>query len=403
MSNFETPYTNQLSQVKRCSPLERFQHCVAQQDFHEDTAQAQVVQKLQRLYEALMSTEPVSMLRRISTNLKRQFITDFQWQPMQGLYLWGGVGRGKTWLMDLFYDSLPFEYKRRQHFHVFMSWVHQQLGELEQQPEPLTLIAAQFAKQVHVLCLDEFVVHDITDAMLLAGLFECLFKHGVVLVATSNLPPSELYKDGLQRARFLPMIDLLQQYTQVINVDGGTDYRIGYLTAGTYIFPLTAQSQQRLQTLFEQLTKADASVEANAKLTIRNRPMIARYNSLNTVWLSFEALCVQPRSQLDYIELAQRYQTVILSDVPQLRLEQKDRTRRFIHLIDTLYDCRVKLLVSAAVALEQLYEGLVNRDEQVGVTAEGGDSTLTFEFQRTLSRLQEMQSQAYWSQSHLLS
>jgi cell division protein ZapE len=301
-----------------------------------------------------------------------------------GLYLWGGVGRGKTWLMDLFFASLPFSERRRRHFHRFMHDVHDELKRLRQRRSPLDHIAATIARDTRVLCFDELFVSDIADAMILGGLFEGLWRRGVTLVATSNVPPGELYKDGLQRQRFLPVIALLEKYLEVLPVAGATDYRLRQLTrAGTYLVAGAADTAARLEALFREL--GGAQVQHGGTLQIEGRPLAVLRVGHGAVWCSFEALCAGPRSQDDYIEIAREFQAVFVSDVPVLDAEHEDEARRFVALVDELYDRNVKLVVSAAAAPAQLYRG----------------TRVRALFERTVSRLTEMQSEEYLARPHL--
>ena len=306
--------------------------------------------------------------------------------PIRGLYLWGGVGRGKTWLMDLFYQSLPFPERRRRHFHRFMHDVHANLRELQQRPEPLEVVASQIAASTRVLCFDELFVSDIADAMILGGLFAALFKRGVTLVATSNVAPTDLYAGGLQRQRFLPTIDLLQEHMDVMHVRGPVDYRLRSLTqAGTYLPAGAADTQARLDALFADLRcDGDTEDDHGSSIMIEDRPIPIVRVSSSVAWFEFMALCSGPRSQEDYIELAREYQSIIMANVPILDSMHEDEARRFVALVDELYDRNVKLIVSAAAAPGELYRG--NR--------------LGLVFERTVSRLIEMQSAEYLAREH---
>ena len=304
-------------------------------------------------------------------------------EPQRGLYLWGAVGRGKTWLMDLFFQSLPFPEARRRHFHRFMHEVHSDLNEVQYRESPLELLAAQIARDTRVLCFDELFVTDIADAMILGGLFEGLFKRGVTLVATSNVPPRELYKDGLQRQRFLPAIDLIERHVEVLNVDGPTDYRLRQLTqAGTYLLSAAPDTPQRLEALFTELAQHGAA--SGGSIEIEGRPIPVVRQSSSVVWFNFFAVCAGPRSQDDYIEIAREYHSVIVAGVPVLDSLRENEARRFIALVDELYDHNVNLIISAAAPAAELYRG-----EQ-----------LSFPFARTVSRLIEMQSEHYLSREH---
>lgn len=304
-------------------------------------------------------------------------------EPVRGLYLWGSVGRGKTWLMDLFCASLPPGLARRRHFHRFMQEVHRHLGGLRRQRAPLEHLARAIARDTRVLCFDELYVADIADAMILGGLFAALFSRGVSLVATSNVAPQELYKDGLQRQRFLPAIALLERHLQVVRVGGGTDYRLRQLTAaGTCVPAAAPDAATRLAALFEQLAEHDGAAGGSIDISGRAIPVVRVASGV--VWFSFAALCAAPRSPEDYIEIAREYQSLILTGVPVLDAAHEDEARRFIALIDELYDRNVKLIISAAAAPAELYRG-----ERLGGL-----------FARTASRLTEMQSREYLAREH---
>ena len=306
--------------------------------------------------------------------------------PLQkGLYLWGSVGRGKTWLMDLFYQSLPFPERRRRHFHRFMYEVHAELRTLQNQEAPLETVAKRIAEECRVLCFDEFFVSDIADAMILAGLIEGLFNNGVTLVATSNIRPKDLYKDGLQRARFLPAIALIEQNTDVVAMGGRVDYRLRRLTeAGTYVKSSAPDTPQRLRALFDELADGDET-QSGGTIEIEGRSIPVMRHDESIVWFSFAALCAGPRSQNDYIEIARNYQSVIVSDVPVLDSDHDNEARRFIALVDELYDHHVNLIISADAAPAELYRG----------------DRLANQFERTVSRLTEMQSEEYLASEHL--
>lgn len=355
---------------------------LTQRGFRADASQEAVVEALENLRQRLIrahATPPPNGARRLLSKLGKRKAE----KPEKGLYLWGSVGRGKTWLMDLFFQSLPFEAKRRRHFHRFMYDVHAQLKKLGNREAPLELVADEIARDTRVLCFDELFVSDIADAMILGTLLKGLFNRGVALVATSNVPPKDLYRDGLQRQRFLPAIKLLEEHTQVLAVGGNTDYRLRQLTeAGTYLDSADPQARARLEALFEDLADDDPSTDATVVIAGRKIPVVKE--SENVIWFEFEALCEGPRSQNDYIEIAREYQTVIVSNVPQLPATRENAARRFIALVDELYDRKVKLILSAAASPQSLYQG-----EKLG-----------FEFQRTTSRLTEMQSGEYLATEH---
>jgi cell division protein ZapE len=349
-----------------------------------DDAQERALTSLERLYEDLLGLQTMdSWLVRL---LARRRV-------VQGLYLWGGVGRGKSFLMDAFYECAPVRKKRRQHFHRFMQEIHHRMHELQGQEDPLILIARDLAKQVQLLCLDEFQVTDITDAMLMRRLLEGLFEQGVVLVTTSNLHPDDLYKHGLQREQFVPAITLLKQNLEVFNVDAGIDYRLRTLEhAGVYHTPLGAEAETRLAHAFKSIAMAEG--EAEMPLEIEHRIVRARRVSLGVAWFEFAELCDGPRGQADYIELARRFHTVLVANVPKLKPSKLDVARRFTWLVDEFYDRRVKLIVSAEATAPQLFE--------VGDAGDAFLRNLNASFvDRTVSRLIEMQTHEYLAAAHL--
>jgi cell division protein ZapE len=300
----------------------------------------------------------------------------------QGLYLWGGVGRGKTYLMDLFHGALHVP-ARREHFHRFMKDVHARLTDLREIENPLLRVAADIAAEARVLCLDELFVSDIADAMILGGLFTALVDQQVALVFTSNVPPGQLYRDGLQRSRFLPAISLLERCCEVVNVDAGTDYRLRQLEkAPLYLDSSRPDLDAALLERFEAI--AGSSGEPGSALTVEGRSIAVRRLAADVVWFDFSAICDGPRSASDYVEIARDFHTVLVSGVPVFDPNRDNEARRFIALVDEFYDRDVKLVLAAAAAPEQLYRG-----ERLG-----------FEFQRTSSRLIEMQSHDYLARPH---
>ena len=303
-------------------------------------------------------------------------------EPVQGLYLWGGVGRGKTYLMDLFHDTLPFADKQRIHFHRFMQRVHRELRELAGRANPLDAVAETFASEARVLCFDEFHVSDIGDAMILGELLAGLFRRGVALVATSNSAPERLYENGLQRVRFLPAIALIERHTEVIEVCGAVDYRLRVLRRGDIY--RTDGDVAALQASFRALCHTQPV--ADDELTINGRPIHARYCAEDVVWFDFEAICDGPRSANDYVELARLFSTVVVHGIPVFAAGagRDDQAQRFILLIDEFYDRNVKVLFSAAAPVDGLYRG--GRLEQA--------------FARTISRVNEMQSENYLRRTH---
>jgi cell division protein ZapE len=352
-------------------PLERYEALLASGDFQPDPEQRKVAEALDDLHQRLQVAPPRRWWRRGPP------------EPVKGLYLWGGVGRGKTWLMDLFYESLPTDRKLRVHFHRFMARVHADLRQRSQEVDPLPDIARGWANQFRVLCFDEFFVSDIADAMLLAGILQALFERGVTLVATSNIPPGDLYRGGLQRARFLPAIDLIQRHTTVMAVGGDTDFRLRHLQRSElYAWPLDASAERHLAEGFERMS---GDCDLSRILRVNERDLLARRRGDGVVWFDFSELCERPRSALDYIEIARAFNTVLLSNVTVMTAETPDSARRFISLVDEFYDRNVKLLISAEAPIDGLYTG----------------ERLNFEFDRTRSRLTEMQSVDYLARPHL--
>ncbi len=342
-----------------------------------DPAQQQLVERFAELQRRLEHAHATP--RRIVDRILRRTPP-----AVRGLYLYGGVGRGKTFLMDLFFESLEVAAKKRIHFHRMMHDVHSRLATVGDVEDPLDLVAGDIASEARVLCFDEFFVSDIGDAMILGRLLAGLFDRGVTLVATSNVKPDDLYKDGLQRSQFVPAIELLNRCTDVVALDGDTDYRLRLLEqAGTYLTPDDADARSRLEHLFDDA--ASTQVETNRLLLVNGRRIKARRAAKGIAWFDFDAVCNGPRSQNDYIELARWYPTVIVSGVPRFDARSEDQARRFIALVDEFYDRRVKLILSAAAPPADLYAG----------------RRLGFEFDRTQSRLIEMQSRDYLHQPHL--
>ena len=363
------------------TPLELYKKDLERDDFSYDVAQEMAVTHLQRLYDDLVAEYEKSKSR---SKLKKAFGKKRK-EPMQGLYFWGGVGRGKTYLVDTFYDALPFERKIRTHFHRFMQRVHKELTELKGQKNPLEIVADRISADGVVICFDEFFVSDIGDAMILGSLLELLFERGVTLVATSNIVPDGLYKDGLQRDRFLPAIKLLNQFTDVVNVDSGVDYRLRALEqAELYHSPLDAGAEVSLQKSFDSLIPDAQHIELNVPVEILGRDIMAKAVCDDVAWFSFEALCDGPRSQNDYIELGRLFHAVLISGVPELEAKTDDLARRFINMVDEFYDRGVKLIMSGEKDIPEIYAG----------------GKLSFEFDRTTSRLLEMQSHDYLAREH---
>lgn len=363
------------------TPWEKYQDDLSLIDFQYDAAQENAVKELQRLYDELTHPEKKPSWR---LKFKQAFGKGMRKPSIQGIYFWGGVGRGKTYLVDTFYDCLPFENKMRVHFHRFMHRVHSELKLLGGKEDPLKIIAKKLSIEARVICFDEFFVSDITDAMILGTLMEELFSHGIVLVATSNIVPDELYRNGLQRARFLPAIDLINQNTRIVNVDSGVDYRLRTLEqAEIYHFPLDDDATSNLLTYFTQLAPEEG--KENVDINVEGRDIPAMRDADGVVMFKFRDICDGPRSQRDYIEISRCYHTVLIADVEQMGAHIDDVARRFIAMVDEFYERKVKLIMSAEVALEALYT----------------QGRLNFEFQRCLSRLQEMQSREYLGLQHI--
>ncbi|WP_240023455.1 cell division protein ZapE [Serratia marcescens] len=374
--------------MQALSPLSRYQQALDAEEYQADEVQRRAVTQLDRIYQALLQKPAASALAgglrgKLSRLLGKGGETALQ-RPVQGLYMWGGVGRGKTWLMDMFFHSLSGDRKMRLHFHRFMLRVHEELTELQGRENPLEIVADGFKAETDVLCFDEFFVSDITDAMLLATLLQALFARGITLVATSNIPPDDLYRNGLQRARFLPAIDLINEYCDVMNVDAGIDYRLRTLTqAHLYLTPLNDQTRATLDRMFIKL--AGKAGEDAPVLQINHRPLQAIRSVDGVLAVDFHTLCEEARSQLDYIALSRLYHSVILYNVQVMGPLKENTARRFLALVDEFYERHIKLVIGAEASMFEIYQGV----------------QLKFEFQRCLSRLQEMQSEEYLKLPHL--
>lgn len=374
--------------MQSLSPTSRYLTALKEGSHQPDDVQKEAVTRLDTIYQQLIAEQQPAaqqsggLMAKFSKLLGKRDTPSRE--PVRGLYMWGGVGRGKTWLMDLFYHSLPGERKQRLHFHRFMLRVHEELTTLQGQSDPLEIVADRFKAQTDVLCFDEFFVSDITDAMLLGGLMKALFARGITLVATSNIPPDELYRNGLQRARFLPAIEAIKQFCDVMNVDAGIDYRLRTLTqAHLWLSPLGEETAQQMDKLW--LALAGAPRSHAPELEINHRPLATLGVENQTLAVSFATLCVDARSQHDYIALSRLFHTVMLFEVPVMTKLMENEARRFIALVDEFYERHVKLVVSAAAPLHEIYQG----------------ERVKFEFQRCLSRLQEMQSEEYLKREHM--
>jgi cell division protein ZapE len=357
------------------TPSDCYRRGIADRRWEDDPAQRNALLALDRIHAEVTAADAGGLWRRLRARLHAD--------PIRGLYLWGSVGRGKTFLVDLFFQSLPLEQKVRLHFHRFMGRVHAGLARAEGRADPLADVAARFASQARVLCLDEFFVTDIGDAMILAGLLRHLFARGVVLVTTSNIVPSQLYRDGLQRAKFLPAIALIEQQCEVAQLLSAQDYRLRALTqAGVYFTPPGEDAERGLAACFDRI--APGARRPEPTIDINDRPIAVKLRADGVIWFDFGALCEGPRAVADYIELARSFNTVLISDVPQFSPQNDDAARRFIELVDEFYDRGVNLVLSAATPITQLYAG----------------ERLRAPFARTESRLIEMQSAQYLAGAH---
>lgn len=340
-----------------------FQSYRLEKSLDDDPMQDYMVGELNNIFQSLQKPQKKSWFSRRST--------------VKGLYVWGGVGRGKTMIMDLFFEALPFDEKRRVHFNIFMLDVHNTIKLMREDNnavDPLKKIGKDIASKIRVLCFDEFQVYDIADAMVLSELFRTLFDEGVTVIATSNVAPDNLYKDGLQRSRFLPFIPLVKKHMEVVHLDSPTDYRQQALNEdGVYFL----QDQAKMQALFDKLIFPN---EAMAEvITIKKRDLPIEQSCGNIAWTSFSELCEKPRAAADYKGLADSYDTIFLNNVPRMGYDRRNEAKRFILLIDTLYDAQKRLIINAEKPPQDLYHG---QDH-------------AFEFERTISRLLEMQGEEY--------
>ncbi len=358
------------------TPSQLYQRGLSQGDWQHDPAQALALQTLDRIHAELLEQKPSSLFEIIGAAFRDTV-------PVRGVYLWGGVGRGKTFLTDLLFESLPEENKTRWHFHRFMQDIHARLRMLSNTEDTLSVIAKDLAKDTRLLILDEFFVSDIGDAMILGRLLDQLFARGVCLVTTSNIPPSELYRDGLQRSSFLPAIALLEKHCDIINLESAQDYRLRHLAQGaTYLTPCNEHAEHGLAEHYRRLSLHH--VADSQPLLINDRHILVKALSEGIVWFEFSELCEGPRAVSDYIEIARDFHTVLISNVPRFGAHNEDPARRFVHLIDEFYDRHVNLLLSAEADPISLYRG----------------EKLEREFERTSSRLIEMQSMAYLALEH---
>ncbi len=358
------------------SPLTWYQAASQQSAFIRDAAQARAIEHLDRLWTELMMFK-----RKRNRFLGRSLRSP---QLPKGLYFYGGVGRGKSFLMDAFYGCLPYRRKRRVHFHAFMAEIHQRLRGLKSEANPLKAVAAEIAKETRVLCFDEFHVSDIADAMILGRLLENLFNEGVVLVATSNYAPSELYPQGQNRSSFLPTIALIEEKLTILNVDGGEDYRHRTLTAAeVFYIPANDENERKLADLFTQVTAGQ--VERPSEIEIHGRMLRCKKRTDKAIWFDFRMVCFGPRSQADYLYLSEHYEMIFVSGIEKLSQAERAEARRLTWLIDVMYDYRVKFCATCDVPVGEIYV----------------EGDFAQEFVRTASRLTEMQSQEYLNLPHL--
>ena len=356
------------------SPAERYAQAISSGQFMPDDAQAEAVHQLNRVWEELISRYKAS--KKAFRRFRRQ-------TPPQGVYMWGGVGRGKTWLMDQFFESIPFRRKTRMHFHHFMQHVHKELNKNSGQQNPLDIVADQIYKDAVVICFDEFFVSNVTDAMIISDLFQKLFTRGITLVATSNIAPDGLYKNGIHRDRFLPAIEMVKKNCVVLNVDAGVDYRLRVLKqAQLFKSPLTDENKLWIAKRFSALTASQTI--SDEPITINNRQVETLGHTEDVLWCEFKELCMKPRSPADFIQIANIYNTVLVSNVPNLDDVLSEGTRRFIYLVDEFYDRGVKLILTSQASIIEIYNG----------------ERLAFEIERTRSRLLEMQSDDYLQSAH---
>jgi len=366
------------TQLRGLSVIEIYRDALEKRGFQADPSQYRAVERLQQLYD-----EWVAYKHRRRNALLKLIVKP----PLpRGVYLWGGVGRGKSFLMDSFYQALPVVRKNRVHFHHFMRDVHRQLEELKGQVDPLAALARKIALRYRVICFDEMHVNDIADAMILGRLLGRTMDLGVVYCMTSNYRPDDLYKDGLKRDDFMPTIGLIKDRLDIVNVDSGVDYRKRALEQEeAYLVPAGPEADERLMQTFRRVAEVD---EESTELNIEDRTIACRHRAGGIVWLDFSVICGWGRSQHDYLELAKRFHTVIMSDVPRIGLEKVDEGRRFTLLVDILYDNRIKLICSAEAQPEYLLK-IEEGEKDARIRA------MKFEFDRTASRLVEMQSKEY--------
>jgi len=362
--------------MRNLNPYPQYLEAYAKRGIAPDASQSRALEALAHVHTQLVRAHTQLTGHRVKNHVNKLF--GLKQHPVKGFYFWGGVGRGKTLLMDIFFEHLPFKAKQRLHFHPFMRHIHHELKRLEGLKNPLPALAKQIAKETHVICFDEFFVDDVADAMILSDLLQHLFHQGVTMLFTSNIAPDLLYKNGVQRHRFVPAINLIKQYTDVMQIDEGQDYRAqALIQAGVYFSPLTNENQNAIEKEFLHIATGDVAYGHSVYIMERDIPTIATAHRL--VWFDFKTICVNYRSAQDYLELSEQFDTFIITHVPVMTEHDNSAVKRFIHFIDVLYDHHSKLIISAAALPHELYQG----------------TALSSEFQRTISRLLEMQSSEY--------
>jgi cell division protein ZapE len=360
-------------------PSERYQQDVREGRIQADTHQIAILKKLDVIYSRVIKREKKrkSTLGKIRRTIKPR-------PPVKGMYLWGTVGIGKTFMMDLFYDHLPVK-KQRLHFHNFMRELHRQLKEHKGIKDPLKHIAKEIADNCQIICFDEFFVTNITDAMLLRKLFEYLFQYGLCLVTTSNTPPDDLYSDGLQREQFLPAITLIKKHTETIHMISEKDYRLQHICqTGVYFTPNNTLAEKNLDLCFKHFSHS--KTHSNNSITINQRRINIIKQNNETIWFDFYDICQPPRSQDDYLDISKKFNTIIISNVPQIKKHDNNSIILFINLVDVLYDTKKRVIISAETDIEDIYT----------------EGRKTFDFNRTRSRLIEMNSEEYFNSENTI-
>jgi len=349
-------------------PSQRYNELMSRKRFVRDLTQEHAIVLLDEIYHQLLEPSKRSFFDSLFAQKK---------EPIKGCYLWGGVGRGKTFIMDLFFDVLPIKNKKRLHFHHFMKDIHQRLSQVKQIKNPLRVIAQELSQEFSILCLDEFMVHDIGDAMILSELLAGMSQEGITLLTTSNTAPENLYLDGLQRSQFLKTISHINQHCHILHVDSGIDYREKEKVDNTVYY--SPNSAENIQYIHQWLASNQHVEQDISSITLQSRQVDVLYHYEHAIWFSFDVLCKTNRSRSDYIELIEHFKVIVITGLHVMDDQANDVIRRFITLVDVFYDNKITLVISSEVAIEDLYEG----------------SFLKFEFKRTISRLYEMQTKHY--------